>query len=190
MHFSCRCGFVFHDTADSESFKAWYLADEDTEEFADIIQAGDNAPPPAVHRFSDTYEKLIVNKLFMRTIFQCPDCGRIFIDDPDDAKQFLCFAPEGRTNREILRSEHRKSGYITADWWDEIQSPDKYNGVILVSRAAVTGDTPSQLYFDDRNDMEKRYHELIQECAVRGRLRWSSLRINGKEIHSYRSRGG
>ncbi|MBQ5310649.1 MAG: hypothetical protein ILP19_01235 [Oscillospiraceae bacterium] len=185
MHFSCKCGYVFHDTTDNESFKGWLLADEDLDEFADIIQAGDNAPPEGEHWFSDTYDRLITQDLFMRTIFQCPECGRIFIDDPDDPRLFCCFAPEGNTKKELFISEHRKSGYITADWWDDIRYPEKHKGTINISRAAITGDTPSSVYFDDRDDLEQRYHELVQRLNDKGILRWASLRINGKEIHSY-----
>ena len=175
MHFLCPCGNDIHDTTDCLSYKAGILADQDEEELWEILEKAEN---PHIDRMDIATE---VMRLLRRNMYQCPDCGRVFIEDPADGYELVCFEPVRQVNRRMLISEHGEAwrGYLYADWRDPKPDFIDHKGYI----SPICNVKFDDLYFDDYEAFERRYFEIFHEMWARKIIRRASLNVNRETKH-------
>ena len=75
MHFSCQCGNVIHDTSDNLSYKGYIIADQDIDYLIETIEKLEKPHT----QYIGVYDE--ISKLLRRTVYQCPDCGRVYIEN-------------------------------------------------------------------------------------------------------------
>ena len=100
MHFYCTCGRCIHDITDNIPYKAYLLSDEDEDRYCEAIEA--------VMRTEDLTMDERVNRIVIslqtrylsRCIYQCPDCGKLFVDDND--YKLHSFVPEEPVDKQLL----------------------------------------------------------------------------------------
>jgi len=109
MRIDCRCGATISDSTDCLSHKARLTPDQDLygvwdgidEEVIDRVASGELA-------VRDAYMKsrgIIASPT--RLMWQCVECGRLYIDGPNE--KLYCFVPENEeTEKRILRSRASK----------------------------------------------------------------------------------
>ena len=169
MKFKCDCGNVIHDTSDNLSYKGYIIADQDVDEFWSMIE---EAEKPHVKKL-DIFWKL--DALMKSAIYQCPSCGRLFIDDPDDKSRFMVFAPDingesdQKVNKRLLVSSHgdKWKGFLHAFWYDEKPSWCDYKGVIDPD-VNIKYDN---LMFDDYEAFENRFYEILEDMKSKNIIR-------------------
>ena len=162
MWFTCRCGVNIHDMTDGLSNKGYLLADQDYNTPGEHPDDG-AGPFAAAHRLS-------------RSVYQCDDCGRLYIDDRE--RGLLAFAPEGGRHANALGSVHGRCFPVTlhAGWNEAGPAPDRGN--IFWDPA---GDLPGGYErFSDLAAVKARYIEVKKTLIAEGRLRNARLMINGQ----------
>ncbi len=109
MKIGCRCGATISDSTDYISHKAHLTPDQEIYGVMDgiddevIDRVGSGELP-----VEDAY---VVARRIMssptRTMWQCFECGRLYIDGPDG--DLHCFVPENeQTEKRILRARNSK----------------------------------------------------------------------------------
>lgn len=105
MKFNCHCGALLIDQSDALPHKAYLIADQDwftvldglDEQVIDPLSVGKISGDAAAHR-----ARTILTGM-KRSLYQCRDCGRIYINDTHG--DLHCYAPQSETtSREILRT--------------------------------------------------------------------------------------
>ncbi len=105
MKIGCGCGAVIVDQTDFVPHKASFIPDQD------LFSVFESIEKEIVYRLAtgelskdDAYWKLrvIINKA-SRLMYQCRECGRLYLDDRAGTLHNYLPADEG-THREILRS--------------------------------------------------------------------------------------
>jgi hypothetical protein len=126
MKFACPCGHAISDTTDFLPYKGYITPDESWEDWLDTFSSAlrdlaDYHATGAVTpwmtkmmnilgaRASDHRELLSETMLqwsakFSRPIYECTECGRLFVDPGSKSNQMLSYKPEDDT-RGILRAE-------------------------------------------------------------------------------------
>jgi hypothetical protein len=189
MRFTCVCGNVLRDQTDYIPYKAWFAADQDLEEIAREVGAraakDDDPADLGDHIYSALFPRL-------HTLYQCYNCGRVFVDDPDDPTAFQIFRPENSAWKKVLAS--RKAG-VRKRWprnlvghWDAVRK----TGELWFDPAS--GETGGYETFDDRTKLECRYHELFKAMRAEGTLMGARLGVgsdggNTVDVHSWSARG-
>lgn len=181
MHFYCSCGFRFSDTGDCIPYKARILADQDVKELVEILEYGEQPHSDELELFAPACD------LIGREIFQCPDCGRLYVEDQDYS--FVPFvpsedaAPMPDVNRRLLRSAHGKQwcGFLYADWNNPKLEGFEHKGHI----EPVVNLDFDNLSFDDYSAFENRYYELLEELQRRQILEYAVMRVNGVRKHTW-----
>lgn len=109
MKIDCHCGNTISGSTDYLSHKAHLTPDQDIygvwdgleAQLIDRVAAGELTVPDAymvMRRIMDAPARLM---------YQCFECGRLYIDGPDD--RLHCFVPENDdTEKRILRSRESK----------------------------------------------------------------------------------
>ena len=88
MKFFCECGFLFKDQTDDLPFKGYVCPDQSQEEIynaiTELLVANTSVD------LSEKDEKIhpIIHPKGSKTIYQCPDCGNIFIEDGENIFMF------------------------------------------------------------------------------------------------------
>lgn len=186
MHFLCKCGYSIHDTSDNLSYKANIIADQDMDEFWNLIEEAEkphNETKAIFHKLTD---------LMIRCIYQCPLCGRLYIEDQDNDFRFICFSPcsEGEpdsdVSKKLLRSKYgdKWKGYLYADWYDKKPDWCEYHGMIWPMVNIQLDD----LEFNDREAFEKRFYELLEHMKALDLIYSATLNINGKRTTVWKRR--
>ena len=105
MKFTCGCGELIFDSTDDLSHKGHLIPDERWNAMWDAL---DNEVIGAVARGHITkdgaamHARQIVRAAGERLMYQCHNCGRLFIDDYQG--QLHCFVPEeASTPKQLLR---------------------------------------------------------------------------------------
>lgn len=182
MHFSCRCGYCFHDNTDCLPFKGRIIADQDWNDLWSLIENGIRNGEN-LHSVCDS-----ISELFQREMYQCPECGRLYIDD-DNGRTFTAFSPNGEAepepdvDRRMLESVHGKSwrGFLYADWYDNPPVWIRHKGTIIPE----LNDKFDKLEFDDYDEFRARFFALYTEMREDDNIRSAMLRINGKREFSW-----
>ena len=177
MHFLCPCGYDIHDTSDCLSYKASIIADQDEEELWEILE---KAEKPHTDKMDIATE---VMRLLHRNIYQCPKCGRIFLEDAADKYELVCFEPVKDVNKRMLISEHGENwrGYLYADWYDPKPCYSEHKGFI----SPICNVKFDDLFFDDYETFERRYFEILHEMQTRKILRRARLNVNRETKHKW-----
>ena len=180
MNFYCKCGFLFHDNADCLYFKGRLIADQDWNNLWNYIDNGvKNGENPCDN----------IWKLFPRSMFQCPECGRLYMED-DNGMTFTVFTPNGDaepnpgTDKRMMESFSEKSwgGILYAEWYDDPPVWIKHKGMI---RPDLTYVERKRLEYDDYDAFRACFDELFETLRKEDRIRSAKLRINGKQEFSW-----
>ncbi len=185
MHFYCTCGYRISDTTDFLSYKAYMLADQDQDDFFDGMEK--LIKDDSLSR-EECAERVVIrhaNDYLKRNIYQCPQCGRIFIEDNEEnGFKLHIFAPEGDVNKKLLTSakDTKWKGFLHAEWNDKKFEWRESHGYIFVNTNVPHDE---DLSFDDKEAFWKRYYELFEELKAEKLIRSALLIENDKWLHSW-----
>lgn len=87
MKFSCACGAIIYDNTDYQEHKAYFMPDQSREVVLTEIEA--------------TKEPWIALPKYERTMYQCRQCSRIWLEDHEH--NLVCFKPELESAFGILK---------------------------------------------------------------------------------------
>lgn len=178
MHFYCKCGSRISDITDHISYKAHLIADQDWYDFLDAVVDAITSKEPDREKVVDEFYRDKLNDV-RRIMYQCPECGRIYIDGEGNRLYF--FQPEEPVNTKLLQSSQGENwkGYLKAEWKDEKPEWSRYHGYIWPE---INGDY-REIGLDDYEEFEKEYYRLFEELKTKDVLRGSTLKRNGKRLH-------
>ncbi len=161
MKIGCKCGAVIPDQTDYLSFKAHLVADRDWEDFVESSES-----------------RKEVNSSYVRLTYQCPQCGRLYIEDA--SRNLHVFAPEDHQTQVLgsSRGQDWRGPLIGA--WGEKPSSGKSKGYLWCDAEDGTSEQ-----FDEWSQMERSYYALFERLRKMGRLRSALLRKDGKDVHSW-----
>jgi predicted RNA-binding Zn-ribbon protein involved in translation (DUF1610 family) len=91
MKFLCECGHTIVDQTDDLSYKAYARPDQTSEAFFAAVERLVDATAPSDPSQRDALTGPILFPKGTRHMYQCPDCGRVFIGD---GEKLHCFKPE------------------------------------------------------------------------------------------------
>ena len=106
----CGCGFVFHDNSNGHYWKAHLITDKDWFPLLNMADSLIESPDPDRAVLCHTLRHNLSGKdacVQERDVYQCPECGRVYIEDPDG--RFFCFAPEDPDSEKMLFN-HKGTG--------------------------------------------------------------------------------
>lgn len=108
----CKCGFVFHDNTNAICWKAHLITDKDWFPLLDMADSLIESPDPD----RETLCMMLRHNLSQRNacvlhrfLFQCPECGRVYIEDTDGT--YFCFSPEDSDCEKRL-FDHKGTGKV------------------------------------------------------------------------------
>jgi hypothetical protein len=198
MKIGCPCGNVLRDQTDHLPFKAYFVADQDFDDLlagieqqlaAIMVQA---VGTPAAADQAQSLGRVLWDAMASRrrTMYQCRNCGRLCLDDADDPRELQWFRPDDDEWKLVLASvsEGSKEGMRNlVGHWD----PSRSHGRLWYDPPA--GEKGGFEEFDDRGDLEARYHELFELLSADGRLAGARLGIGNegepiRDVHNWSSR--
>ena len=104
MNLLCYCDYRMHDSTDNVPFKAYVQADEDLTRFWEAVDTALEAVARGGDRKSAWHQFAKEMIPMRRTMYQCPACGRIYLEDGKG--DFHCFVPEsGDVPKGLLRRD-------------------------------------------------------------------------------------
>lgn len=180
MHFWCGCGNRISDTTDMLSYKGYILADQDLDDLYCKIEDAIMSPEPDRKKVVAQFFSDIID--IDKTMYQCPKCGRIFIDG--EARLLNAFRPEeGCTERRLLQSTKGElwQGFLYAEWDDEKPEWSEHHGYVspIVN---IQYNIPG---FDDYDAFVAKYYEVFEELKEKGIIRSAHLKRNRQVLHSW-----
>lgn len=130
--FVCECGHVIVDQTDFLPYKAMFYSDQDTEACVDeliqdiakfieareqgrqdeFLEIGFSKNYPKNLNISDIINDIMIGyeAVFGRTIYECEQCGRIWMQTEPGTNEYVSYFPEGEV-REILRSRRKMENH-------------------------------------------------------------------------------
>ena len=175
MQFVCQCGYCFHDNTDNQFFKASLIAEQDVDEFTEIVHKAERPHRNHMEIYFDLWN------LMGKNIYQCPECGTIYIDDFNEEHRLYGFTPiHANTPRTMTQSVHGEKwkGCLTA-YWEDAPEP---SGAIYPE---VNTGIERELYFDDYEELKAKYLSIFEELKEKGVLYRSILLVNGTPFHQW-----
>ncbi|MBP3460265.1 MAG: hypothetical protein J6K58_13730 [Lachnospiraceae bacterium] len=183
MHFYCICGKRITDQTDFLSYKAHVLPDQDYEDFWNgIDQLVDDETMN--HREKENIRFSCSS--MGRYMYQCPECGRVILEDIEDNSKLHFFKPESAVvSKKLLVSEKGKQwkGLLHAEWNDEKPDWREHKGYIMPGCNLEYDNTE----FDDKESFMERYYEIFEDMVSKGIIRSAMMRVNNERIHIWRS---
>lgn len=182
MHFLCRCGNTIHDTTDYLSYKASLLSDQDCFDYIDEIERyvidktlDENACMDHIMHTESRY--------LWRNIYQCSQCGRIFIEDK--AGKLYSFAPEGTEDKRLLISikAEKWKGFLHGEWDEVKRYWREHQGYLSANINDKT--FPGWQDFDSWEELEKEYYALFEKLRQANRIRSACLKRGNEWVHSW-----
>ncbi|TDD79637.1 hypothetical protein E1293_22755 [Actinomadura darangshiensis] len=166
MKIRCACGNLVRDQTDFIPYKARVIADQD---------------------WSDALDALDADQLWSlsRTMWQCTECGRLFIEDHDD--RLRVFAPDSpAAPSDLLRSVHRDAWKrpLVGHWRTWTSASDGPPGELWWGIGVADEGMED---FDRWEDLERRYYEVFERLRGGGLLRSAFLRRGGDMVHEWPS---
>lgn len=161
----CRCGCVLPDTTDAISYKGWYIADQDFEDFH--AETGGERPGR-----------------FFGTMFQCVDCGNLIVFTPGDRRR-VDFRPlDGDRPEKITLSHMGDSwkGVLTGNFRGGQPTESSLWWYTNRDQGFVT-ELPAE-------DLRARYYEKFAELSAQGVLKSSLLRVDDRYEHLWPEANG
>ena len=110
MKFLCNCGHVIRDQTDDLPYKAYAYPDQSMEAVYAAIHRLMESPAPSDVLQRDRMMDDIVSPKGQKTMYQCPNCGRVYIGDND---KIHCFKPEFGDAPKTLFQVNPSSGDAT-----------------------------------------------------------------------------
>lgn len=92
MKFQCECDYIFVDQTDNLPFKADIYPDQSIEAMYKAVDKIFESQRPNNDLEYDRMIDAIFSPVGRRTMYQCPKCGRIYIEENDG--RLSCFVPE------------------------------------------------------------------------------------------------
>lgn len=91
MWFECQCGQQIKDISDGHSYKAHFMSDKN---WLLLWDAVDNTieSPATSPKEKETTCMNVRKKIYSRVMYQCFQCGRIYLNDENN--QLISFTPE------------------------------------------------------------------------------------------------
>lgn len=180
MHFYCKCGKRISDTSDGLSYKASILADQDEGDLFDQIEDCIKNEKLSREKCLDQILLGVLGHYMNRYIYQCQDCGRIYIDDVSG--NLHSFLPEGIINKQLLTSVESGNwkGTLWGEWQDEKREWMTHKGFIEVNCNDEM--YKKSLGYDNKEEFEQQYYQIFDELKGKKIIRSASLKINGKRI--------
>lgn len=106
MKIFCRCGYILSDNTDTISYKAHIIPDQDWFDVWDKIEAAVKSENPDKERLMR--ELMSDVNHITRTMYQCPECGRLYVDDLQ--YELHEFKPQEQIDAKMLKSKYYKGG--------------------------------------------------------------------------------
>ena len=187
MKIGCPCGNVLRDQTDYLPYKAYFVADQDYEDLLTGIEqklAGIFTQTPGTPVTAGQTEALgrvlwTAMAAYKRAMYQCRNCGRLCLDDPDDPRELQWFEPEEGEEWKLVLASVRGEG--SKVWrrnlvghWDATASL----GQLWYDPPA--GEKGGFEQFDDRAALEKRYYELFEAMKAGAHLVGARLGISSE----------
>lgn len=179
MHFYCRCGYRISDTTDFISYKARIIADQDWDDFLDrIVEAIESCETDREKVVDDFYSNTLGVE---KAMYQCPDCGRIFIDG--EGNSLYSFGAEEPVKKDLLLSAKGESwqGFLHAEWDDVKPEWREHHGNIWPN-INLKYNIPG---FDDYNEFEEKYYQVFEELKNKNVIRNALMKRNRKVLHHW-----
>jgi hypothetical protein len=102
MKYSCPCGYLLYDGPDQNPNIAHLIPDQDWFRWLDAVDAAiERDHPTAKDKEAACMSLRTLLGEISRPMWQCPECGRLWILDPECRRQE--FAPATEAARKILR---------------------------------------------------------------------------------------
>ena len=108
----CKCGYAIKDTTDNISYKGYVISDK---EFFDMLDLADKMIESTIPDREEAAMSFRINiggskncHVWLKDIFQCPECGRIFLEDNNG--EFCSFLPEDSDGKQLL--DYKGNGEI------------------------------------------------------------------------------
>jgi hypothetical protein len=187
MKISCICGNVLRDQTDHIPYKAHFVADQDYEDLivgieqqlAGILMQGPGTPTATDQ--TQLLDSILWDAMrsYTRTMYQCSNCGRICLEDPDDPRELQWFKPED--NRQWKRVLASIKGEGSKVWrrnvvghWD----PSRSKGWLWFDPPA--GEKGGFGQFADWSSLQSRYYRLFEQLKADGNLVGARLGIGNE----------
>ena len=100
MHFYCGCGRRISDTTDLLPYKACFLSNEDEIAYCDTLEQIIKDESLSLEERAYLAVVTLQVRYLSRCMYQCPDCGKLFIDDND--YKLHSFVPEEPVDKHLL----------------------------------------------------------------------------------------
>ncbi len=152
------------------------MPDQDTNEFWQLIE--DAEKPHTKDEQHNLHGKLY--DLLERCIYQCPECGRLFLENasgsltmftPNDTAE-----PEPEVDRRMLISDHGKNwrGILSGYWFDPKPVWKPYQGII---RVRIGEDTETLQELNDFAEMERQFHAVFEKLRAEDRIHYAAFHV-------------
>lgn len=189
MKIYCDCGQMLSDSTDYLSYKAHLIPDQDIFDLYEGIDANLAELVEDVQRISapDRVEIaikrtsrlicLLISKYSRRFLYQCTNCGMLFLDN----SSLHAFAPcQSDVPRNLLRSVEgdKWKGPLRGDWDDGRSGEGK--GWLWWWKSE--GEEGVQ-QFHDWESLQLQYHEVLGRLQSKNILRDAALRRNSEVVH-------
>jgi hypothetical protein len=194
MKIGCVCGNVLRDQTVNIPYKAHFIADQDYSDLLEEIEGkleqirNLSADVPTDSNLREVGILWHVISSYERFLYQCSNCGRVCITDPDDLRYLQWFKPEDENWKKVLASI---KGEGSKPWrrnlighWD----PSRSIGRLWYDPRA--GEKGGFETFSDWNSLQARYFELFELFKAEKQLVGARLGV-GKEgtpiqdVHSW-----
>ncbi|WP_433679446.1 hypothetical protein [Nocardia sp. CA-119907] len=108
MKIHCRCGATIHDGGDGLPTKAHLIPDANKFDLWDQLDALIDAVADQTMDREQAHNR--ARELFrvQRPIWQCAECGRLYLDDLHDRRKLHVFRPEDSTVTDTLAAAPRR----------------------------------------------------------------------------------
>ncbi len=174
MNFACRCGYRFYDGSDNLSFKAHILADEDWNEFVGYLE---DAEKPHTEKIENMGRSL---DLLERCIYQCPECGRLFLESADGSLTMFTPSdtaePEPDVDRHMLISSHGENWHgILSGWWEDPKPKwREYAGCVSVM---MNEETAPAFHSNDYAETERQFHVIFEKLRAEDSIHYAAFHV-------------
>lgn len=111
MWIKCKCGNILHDNTDAISYKGYIISDREFFDWLDLADEMIESKNPDREELAMTFRRNIGaagNYIRLKTIFQCPSCGRILLEN--NQGEFSIFSPENTADKNQF--DYKGSGEI------------------------------------------------------------------------------
>lgn len=198
MKIGCFCGNVLRDQTDYIPYKAHFVADQDYEDLLVGIEKQlaqimtENLASPTATDTTQLLARVLWDamRLNTRAMYQCSNCGRVCVEDPDDPRLLQWFKPENDAQwKRVLASVKGENSKV---WWRNLVGhwdPSRTQGRLWFD--PPPGKMGGVEEYADWQSFEIRYYELFELMKADGTLDGARLGIGNegepiRDVHTWR----